>query len=786
MGDFNFPNIDWNNGVGNDILSESFLQTISNCFLIQHVQSPTRHRDGQTSNTLDLILTSEINMVDSLKHAPPIGKSDHDLLLFDLNINLDEVPKKEYVKYFKGNYKEMRNDLKSVNWDTSNDYNVEDSWKFLKNNILATVEKHIPKSSKSSNASPIWITSTVKTALKNKARAYKSYNKTKSNYHKSKFKKLRNIATTVVKKAKRNFEKNLSMECKTNPKAFWKYIKTKTVAKDSIGTLIHEDRVASTDIDKANLLNTYFAQVFTKEDLTSFPVFNKLPHISLICEIMITPDAVANKLSGLNTNKSMGPDGLHPRVLKELSPIIATPICAIINKCFQEGKLPNDWKQANVCCIFKKGDKADPGNYRPISLTNIICKITESFVKDAIYKHLESNQLLNNCQHGFRCNMSCITQLLEVTELLTSKIENRECTDVIYLDFQKAFDKVPHKRLLLKLHTYGIRGSLYTFVSEFLSNREQRMIINSAYSGWEDVLSGIPQGSILGPLLFTIFINDLPTQLANICKMFADDTKIIGTPGLSLQNDINAAAAWSETWQMKFNANKCKTLHFGIKNTKHKYYLDNVLIDNPPFEKDLGIVFNNDLHFDTHITMIVKKANMLVGLIKRNFNYMSMEMFTNLYCTLVRPILEYGEVIWSPRFRKHINLIEAVQRRATKIIPRFNTLTYCERLTKLNLFSLAYRRRRGDLIQVYRILNSIDNINANDFFIPMGITRNRGHDQKLTKLLCTNSIRHHFFSQRVVNDWNDLPATVVHSKNINYFKIGVDCFHKDHIYIYEA
>ena len=192
-----------------------------------------------------------------------------------------------------------------------------------------------------------------------------------------------------------------------------------------------------------------------------------------------------------------------------------------------------------------------------------------------------------------------------------------------------------------------------------------------------------------------------------MCKIFADDTKIIGTPGISLQDDINTTVKWSVKWQMQFNAAKCKdkVLHFGKNNIHTRYFLNlghaSVLIDNPAFEKDLGIFFQNDYLFDIHINNIVKRANVLVGLIKISFSHMNIEMFINLYCTMVRAILEYGGVIWSPTVRKHIFKIEAVQHRATKLVHTLKDLSYGDRLIALNLYSLTYRRRRRDLLQVY-------------------------------------------------------------------------------------
>ena len=282
----------------------------------------------------------------------------------------------------------------------------------------------------------------------------------------------------------------------------------------------------------------------------------------------MTETALKEALSKLNSNKSAGPDNIHARVLKEMAPVIARPLTILFNKCYEEGKIPDDWKRANVTCIFKKGSKSDPGNYRPVSLTSIIGKIAEKFVKNAMYDFLQNQKFFTDNQYGFRTKKSCVTQLIEVMDDLTEYIDNYEDVDIIYLDFMKAFDKVPHERLLKKIQACGIRGAIYNYISNFLNNRQQRVCCNDDKSEWTAVTSGIPQGSILGPLLFIIYINDLPEDLSNNCKMFADDTKLYGPPGDSIQEDLDKIVDWSDKWQLKFNSKKCHTLHLGKKQRK--------------------------------------------------------------------------------------------------------------------------------------------------------------------------------------------------------------------------
>ena len=231
---------------------------------------------------------------------------------------------------------------------------------------------------------------------------------------------------------------------------------------------------------------------------------------------------------------------------------------------------------------------------------------------------METYKLFSSCQHGFRNHKSCVTQLLEVMNDFTKLIENQENIDCIYLDFRKAFDTVPHLRLMNKLKAYGINDNLSKWIYNFLSGRRQRVRVNDSYSEYANVNSGIPQGSILGPVLFIIFINYLPDVVRSICKIFADDTKIYESDKnhQSLQEDLHKLLEWSERWQLFFNSSKCSCLHYGSTNKKHTYYIDQnhtTELKTTSSEKDVGVTFSSDLKFDLHISNIIKKANRMTG-----------------------------------------------------------------------------------------------------------------------------------------------------------------------------
>ena len=319
---------------------------------------------------------------------------------------------------------------------------------------------------------------------------------------------------------------------------------------------------------KANLLNDFFSSVFTREDIENIPDFDKRELIEEMRVLDITEEMVLKKLKKLKPNKSAGLDRISPRVLIEAADAIVTPVTIIIQKSLSEGALPQRWKDAAVTPIYKKGKKSTPGNYRPVSLTSVLCKLTEGVIRDHIMNHLYENSLLNPCQHGFVRGRSCITQLLECLDDWTEMLDSGGSIDVIYMDYAKAFDKVAHVRLLKKLEGYGVSEQVTKWIKNFLSGRRQMVTVNGEESKWADVLSGVPQGSVLGPVLFICYINDLPEEVNTTVKLFADDTKLYTKVSeeegvQDLQDDINSLDRWAREWQLSFNSSKCKVMHIG-------------------------------------------------------------------------------------------------------------------------------------------------------------------------------------------------------------------------------
>ena len=419
-------------------------------------------------------------------------------------------------------------------------------------------------------------------------------------------------------------------------------------------------------------------------------------------------------------------------------------------------------------------------------MTSVPCKIMERIIRDKIVDHLETNNLLSRHQHGFRSNRSCLTQLLEYFTEIHDIIDSGNPVDAIYLDCKKAFDTVPHKRLIKKLESYGIVGKVLNWIKSFLNGRSQKVIVKGVSSDTLPVLSGVPQGSVLGPILFLIFINDLLDGIKSGGKLFADDSKLFKmiqseTDRDILQEDLLKLQEWSRKWLLEFNEKKCKVMHIGRSNPGFEYQMNGVKLDVTNEEKDLGVYVTPDWKSSTHVAKAAAKANSMVGWIGRTFSYMDCDMFRCLYPGLVRSHMEYSVQAWSPHYQMDIDTLEKVQRRATKLVPELKDKPYEERLKILGFTSLEDRRTRGDLIEVFKIMHGYENLDRRDFFVltaEVSPHETRGHNFKIWTPQKRTLTRRKFFDIRTIDLWNQLPPEVVGSNSILNFKISLDAYYK--------
>ena len=528
--------------------------------------------------------------------------------------------------------------------------------------------------------------------------------------------------------------------------------------------LVHEGEKITDDSAKAKILNEYFISVLTQEP----EIIGSLPEVvdakpqNLLEDFTILQDTIRKKLTRLKANKASGPDQISINVLRNC-PNFSIPLTILFNNSIQSGSLPQDWRDAYVSPIHKKGSRTKSGNYRPVSLTSQIVKLLERVFQDRLLKNISQNKTISCHQHGFQSKCSCISQLLECLNDWTDNLDNSLSTDVVYLDFAKAFDTIPHKRLIHKLRAYGIRGKVLRWITNFLSHRRQKVVLHNGNSSWENVISCVPQGSILGPILFLLYVNDIPSVVSSTAKMFADDTKLycpIRTIDdcQQLQSDLNNLAVWSSKWLLKFNETKCVVLRIK-QSLDFIYSLNGFPLREVPHQKDLGVIVSNNLLPHEHIQSIIKKSNQRIGLIRRCFTDITLNKVDILFNSLIRPILEYGSPAWAPWYSKDIVNLEKVQRRCYRIC---NSPDFVPE-------SLVTRRLKTDLCEVYKYLHDMYKTDKNLFFTQSQRTL-RGNSLKLVKPYAHTLIRSNFFSHRVVNSWNSLPEAVVSSPSLDAFK----------------
>ena len=622
-------------------------------------------------------------MVCNLEYLPGIGSSDHITMRFDLACYTSKNKDKNLkYNFWRADFALLNTLIEEIPWEVMDDLGVDECYAFFKATLQRLTDQCVPMARNSSRRKNLYMTSQAMNLRKKKRQQWHNYIRSQDIVDHARFTRCRNQLRGMTRRLRKEFERDLVSKIKEDPKQFWRYSNSRLKTKSRIEDL-HDERgnVACDDADTVMVLNRFFSSVFTHEDLETVPAPPVIAVGPKLDTIHVTESMVKEKLDKLKASSSPGPDGIHPRILKESACSVSVALAKIFNISLCQGSLPVDWKGGAVVPIFKKGDKHEPSNYRPVSLTSIPCKILESIIRDELIRHLETSNWLTDDQHGFRQRRSCITQLLEVMEDWTGAMERGDPVDALYLDFQKAFDSVPHQRLLSKLSACGVSGRVFKWVQSFLTGRQQQVIIRGSSSPWSPVTSGVPQGSVLGPTLFILFINDLPEVLSSSVKMFADDTKIFYPVAheegrVRLQDDLDAALAWSDAWQLPFNEAKCKVLHLGGRNPEHNYTMRGAQLEKTHVEKDLGIYIDSDLKFRRQAASAASKATQILSLIRRSFELHDCVTLPLLYKSLVRPHLEYGNTIWGPFNHADQRTIEHVQRRATRLIPDIRNKPY--------------------------------------------------------------------------------------------------------------
>ena len=643
-------------------------------------------------------------------------------------------------------------------------------WLMFKNAVADAAAKYIPSKTCKSREQLPYMTRELVKLIRKRDRIYKKRQRAKWNFecstagYRNTDKKLRDIKKEIQKKLRQaywNYIESIitpmddDTEQRSGMKRFWQFVKSRR--KDHTGIAKVNGKTISSPKDK-DTLNTQFESVFNKVGDVPDDLMPDSPH-PCTTDIEITTPGVQKMMERLKVHKAAGPDGIGPMILKTLAPSIAPILIIIYQRSYNTGLIPEDWRNANVAPVYKKGKSSAPSNYRPLSLTCIACKLMEYIVTSHIMRHASRHNLLYKLQHGFRDKRSCETQLIEFQADVLQNMKDGSQTDILIMDFSKAFDKVSHKHLMEKLKFYGIRGKCNTWISDFLTDRTQAVVVDGERSYEARVTSGVPQGSVLGPSLFLLYINDIAEELDSTVRLFADDTIVYlavknSDDADSLQNDLHKLGRWEKKWLMEFHPDKCQVLTITRKRqpVTYNYILNGHQLEHVSDAKYLGITFTNDMRWNQHIDNITAKANKTLHFLQRNVHISCPRLKTTAYQTFVRRTLEYATMVWDPHTKGNIHKIEMVQRRAARyVLHRYhNRSSVSEMLQHLNWPLLEVRRQHQRLAMLYKIHHSMVAVNKAQYLTPAARTSRHTHRSSyLVNEASTDYIRQSLFPRTV-------------------------------------
>ena len=542
-----------------------------------------------------------------------------------------------------------------------------------------------------------------------------------------------------------------------------------------------------TDIKtKANLFNKFFADQCTplKND-SLLPTSQIFLTPSRLTTLDFNEEELVKIIRNLNVQKAHGHDDISIRVIKICEKSILKPLIILFKNSIKSSYYPDLWKKSNIIPVHKKNDKQLVNNYRPISLLPIFGKIFEKIIFNRISDFLLEKNLLNPNQSGFRPSDSCVNQLLSITHEIFVAFDCNPPLQVrsVFLDISKAFDKVWHEGLLYKLKSMGISGELHRLLKNYLTGRFQRVVLNGQTSSWRPVLAGVPQGSILGPLLFLIYINDLPNELKSNAKLFADDTSLFTIvkdkyeSANVLNNDLSLISRWAHNGKMLFNPDPNKPPQEVIFSRKKQSQnhpsisLNNIQVERASYQKHLGIILDEKLNFKQHVDNAILKVNKGISVIKKLRYSLPRKSLIIIYKAFLRPLIDYGDIIYDqPQNESFCEKIESVQYKAALAITGAIQGTSRDKIYKeLGIESLKNRRWYKRLCCMFKIMNKEAPKYLTDL-IPkcqQSVTTRNSHIP--TFYYRTESFKYSFFPS-TLKDWYNLDASIRNSKSIAIFK----------------
>ena len=700
---------------------------------------------GSSKSCIDLIFTDQPNLVIETGVHPSLHEQCHHQIVHR-KLSASNIAVPPYTRriwyYDKADFANVMKSIEMFCWQEHLDKIacLNDQVKLLNEVLLNIYSNYIPNQVKTIRLRQApWITQNVKKFLRKKNHAYKNFVRSGQPDDKLEgIKKMISDGAKLIEDAKSNYLRKTG-ESLANPgtssKTYWSLINTVlNKAKVPIIPPLLENGLFITDFtEKAKLFNDYFILQCTSIDTGSEIPDDIQINSTLIGDFVISEEKILNIIRSLNPNKAHGWDELSIRMIKIADISLVTPLKIIFTNCLKCGVFPAIWKCANIVPVHKKSEKNLKSNYRPISLLPIFGKVLEKLMYDSLYSHLVLCNLLDPNQSGFCPGDSTINQLLSITHTIFKAFDWNPTLDVrsVYLDISKAFDRVWHVGLIYKLKRCGVSGQFLSLVQSFLKDRKQRTVLNGQCSNWGDVLAGVPQGSILGPLFFLVYINDLTADLKCHVKLFADDTSLFtvvqepNTAAEDMNHDLELISKWAHDWRMSFNPDPQKqAVELLLSKKRHEIDHPVILFNNIPIKKvsqhkHLGVILDSKLSFSAHIKSAISKTRKGIGLLKHLSKYLPRHTLNELYKLYVRPHLDYGDVTYHIpakvcEFSHNIILpnlmekLEAVQYSAAIAVTGTWRGTSREKLyAELGWESLSSRRWSRRLTLFYKIMNNL-------------------------------------------------------------------------------
>ena len=748
VGDFNLPEIDWGRPGDDPVLLRrssralTFVDAAAQCGLEQYVRQPTR---GE--NLLDLVLTNLI--VSQCEVDEGFFDSDHchtTVTCLAPRPPAPRVTRSTALNYRRADFPALKRSLRLLPWHVLDDMEVDAAVELFYQWTGAAVADHIPRVTFKAKYPP-WFDGDVRRVLREKEIAHRRKKRAPTPENTADFAMKRSVFKSVVLNKYRRHILHIIDDFRDNSKRFWSLLKSAKSSGRTAPVLRVDGRDVTDDRERAECFSHVFASKFSE------PTADRLPNVAshdidILNEFTVTYETVHNLLRTQNVHKACGPDGLSARILKECAQEIAVPLTKICLLSFRQGKFPSVWKRAHITPVHKKGNRKDPCNYRPISILAICSKILERVACDQLMHHV--SPVLSPAQHGFLPRRSCTTNLACLVKHVWDSIAAGVQTDVIYTDFSSAFTSVNHSLLLHKLHhSFHLSGPVLRWFESYLRGREQCVVLNGRTSGWVPAGSGVPEGSICGPILFVLFCNDIPSHLSSKCLVYADDLKIckqVRSPedAVALQTDLEKLSSWSNDWKLKLNPSKCKTITFTLRKKPilTSYSINNVTLDRTSEMRDLGVVLDSKLTFASHIDDIAGKANRALGIYLRSLQTTRARSgrrfkpgpLITAFNAHVRSILEFSSVIWSGAAKSHMMRLDRVQHKfliwlAVNSDRPSDSLDYTHLLSHFEVSRISVRLARHDLVFLHGVFNGrVDSVDIQSMFglaVPARPTRTR-------------------------------------------------------------